>query len=475
LAGPLVAVFIWLFVKLSPDNPQISLMAGMTAWMVIWWISEAVNLAVTALVPVLMLPVLGIADVKSVSQQYTDSIIFLFFGGFMIAFAIEKWGLHKRIALKILSLVGVSPRTVLFGTMLATFLISNWISNTATTMMLFSAVLALVQETKQYLKKDKEKFAAAMLMGLAFSATIGGMATPVGTPPNMYFFKMFRETYANNIEFNFLKWSMIGFPIAVVFLWFTYFILSRYFLDKQGKFEIGREFFRKQYHSLGKMSYEEKWVFGIFLSCVFLWFSRADIDMGTFKLHGWANFMKVPKFIDDSFVALAAALLLFLLPSKREKGEALLVWDDAKKIRYDIILMFGSGFALAYGFEVTGLSSWLAEQLLVLKGIPVVFIILGICIIVTIISEFASNIASIQLAIPVMMALQKNMEVSPLLLMIPATFAASLGFMLPVATAANTIVFGTKMIHIRDMFKVGIILDLAGILIITLMCYLYLS
>jgi len=199
-------------------------MAGLAVWMVIWWISEAVNLAVTALVPVLMLPALGIADVKSVSQQYTDSIIFLFFGGFMIAFAIEKWGLHKRIALKILSVVGVSPRTVLFGTMLATFLISNWISNTATTMMLFSAVLALIHETKQYLKKDKEKFASAMLMGLAFSATIGGMATPVGTPPNMYFFKMFRETYAQTIESNFLKWSMIGFPIAALFLIFTYYV-----------------------------------------------------------------------------------------------------------------------------------------------------------------------------------------------------------------------------------------------------------
>ncbi len=450
-------------------------MAGIAAWMVIWWISEAVNLAVTALIPVLMLPFWGIAEVKAVAQQYTDSIIFLFFGGFMIAFAIEKWGLHKRIALKILSLVGVSPRTVLFGTMLAAFLISNWISNTATTMMLFSAVLALVHETKQYLKKDKEKFAAAMLMGLAFSATIGGMATPVGTPPNMYFFKVFRETYAQTIEFNFLKWSMIGFPIAIVFLWFTYFVLSRYFLDRQGKFEIGRDYFHAQYKKLGKMSYEEKWVFGIFISCVLLWFSRADIDMGSFKLYGWANLMRAPKYIDDSFVALSAALLLFLLPSKEQKGEALLVWDDAKKIRYDIILMFGSGFALAYGFEVTGLSNWLAEQLMVLKGVSPVFIILGICVIVTLISEFASNIASIQLAIPVMMALQKNMDISPMLLMIPATFAASLGFMLPVATAANTIVFGTKMIHIRDMFKVGIILDIIGILIITLMCYLYLS
>ncbi|MFO0357072.1 MAG: SLC13 family permease [Sphingobacteriaceae bacterium] len=465
----------WLFIDLSPTNPQISLMAGVALWMCIWWVSEAVNLAVTALIPVLVLPILGIAEVKSVAQQYTDSIIFLFFGGFMIAFAIEKWGLHKRIALKILSVVGTSPRTVLFGTMLATFLISNWISNTATTVMLFSAVLALVLETKQYLKHDKEKFAAAMLLGLAFSATIGGMATPVGTPPNMYFFKVFREMYATQYEFNFLKWSAIGYPISFTFLLVCYFILSRYFIPKLNSFSIGKDFFREQYKALGKMGSEEKWVFGIFITCVLLWFSRADIDLGSVKLHGWANLFKAPKFIDDSFVAIAAALALFLIPSKTDKGHALLEWDDAKKIRYDIILMFGSGFALAYGFEVTGLSNWLASQLMILKGVPVFFIILGICCIVTIISEFASNIASIQLAIPVMIALQKNMDVSPLLLMIPATFASSLGFMLPVATAANTIVFGTKMIHTKDMFKVGIVLDVLGILIITLMCYLYLG
>ncbi len=450
-------------------------MAGVAIWMCIWWISEAVNLAVTALVPVLMLPILGIAEVKSVAQQYTDSIIFLFFGGFMIAFAIEKWGLHKRIALKILSVVGTSPRTVLFGTMLSTFLISNWISNTATTMMLFSAVLALISETKQYLARDKEKFAAAMLLGLAFSATIGGMATPVGTPPNMYFFKVFRETYASQIEFNFLKWSMIGFPIALALLLVCYLVLSKYFLAKLNAFEIGKDYFKKQYHHLGKMSYEEKWVFGIFISCALLWLTRADIDLGSFKFHGWANLLRAPNFVDDSFVAIAAALLLFLLPSKAHKGNAVLEWEDAKKIRYDIILMFGSGFALAYGFEVTGLSNWLAGQLMVLKGVPTFFIIFGICCIVTIISEFASNIASIQLAIPVMMALQKNMDVSPLLLMIPATFASSLGFMLPVATAANTNVFGTKMIHTKDMFKIGIVLDFLGILIITLLCYLYLG
>jgi sodium-dependent dicarboxylate transporter 2/3/5 len=473
--GPLLAMLFWFFIELDKDSRQVSLMAGVAVWMVVWWFSEAVNLAVTALVPVLMLPVLGIADCKSVSQQYTDSIVFLFIGGFMLAFAIEKWHLHKRIALKILSVVGTKPATVLFGVMISTYLISNWISNTATTMMLFGAVFALVQETKEYIEKNSGKFAAALLLGLAFSATIGGMATPVGTPPNMYFFKAYKEAFPDANDLNFLKWSAIGYPISLCFLILTFFVLNFYFLKGKVELKIHKQFFKDSYNKLGKFSWEEKWVFGIFISCILLWFTRADIDFGSFKFKGWNHIFVVPKYVDDAFVAILAALILFLVPSKANKGEALLIWDDAKKLRYDIILMFGSGFALAYGFEVTGLSGWLAEALTVLKGVSPVLIILGICIIVTIISEFASNIASIQLAIPIMIALQKDLDLPPLLLMMPATFAASLGFMLPVATAANTIVFGTKEIHIKDMLRVGIVLDAIGILLITLLCYLYLG
>lgn len=470
-----MALVFWFFIELDENNHQVSLMAGVAMWMVVWWFSEAVSLAVTALVPVLMLPVLGIADCKTVSQQYTDSIVFLFIGGFMLAFAIEKWHLHKRIALKILCIVGTKPSTILFGVMISTYLISNWISNTATTMMLFGAVFALVHETKEYIHKNSGKFAAALLLGLAFSATIGGLATPVGTPPNMYFFKAYKEAFPLANDLNFLRWSAIGYPISLVFLALTFFVLNVYFIRKKVELKIHDKFFQDSYNKLGKFSYEEKWVFGIFISCMLMWLTRADIDFGGFKYRGWNHIFIVPKYVDDAFVALLAALVLFLVPSKANRGQALLIWDDARKLRYDIILMFGSGFALAFGFEITGLSGWLAASLAVLKGVSPILIILGICVIVTIISEFASNIASIQLAIPVMIALQKDLEVAPLLLMMPATFAASLGFMLPVATAANTIVFGTKEINIKDMLRVGLILDLLGILLITFMCYLYLG
>jgi solute carrier family 13 (sodium-dependent dicarboxylate transporter), member 2/3/5 len=472
--GPVLALLVWVFTDLEPGNKAVTLMAGVAVWMCTWWFTEAVSFGITAMVPVLMLPLLGIANVKEVARQYSDSIIFLFIGGFMLAFAIEKWNFHKRIALKVLSIVGRTPSTVLLGVMVSTFLISNWISNTATTMMLFAAVLALVQEMRQHIREHHDRFAAALLLGLAFAATIGGMATPVGTPPNMYFFKQFREAYAGDTDLNFLKWTMVGFPISITFLLITYFTLNWYFLKRSVQVNIDRSYFHRAYKDLGPFSQEEKWVFSLFVACILLWLTRADIDFGAFTFMGWNHAFPVPAYIDDSFVAVLAALLLFVIPSKKNRGEGLLVWEDAKKLRYDIILMFGSGFALAYGFEVSGLSGWLASTLTVLRGVHPLLVIIGICMIVTVISEFASNIASIQLAIPVMVALQKDLSLPPLLLMMPATFAASLGFMLPVATAANTIVFGTRQIRIRDMVRVGLILDLAGISIIAVFCYLYL-
>ncbi|MCU0360410.1 MAG: SLC13 family permease [Bacteroidia bacterium] len=474
LLGPLLAALICFFTDLDAQNPKVTYMAAITVWMCTWWFSEAVSLAVTALVPVLMLPLFGISEVKGVAQQYTDSIIFLFIGGFMLAFAIEKWNLHKRIAFRILTVVGTKASTILFGVMLTSFLISNWISNTATTVMLFSAVYALIHETREHIEKYSGKFAAALLLGLAFSATIGGMATPVGTPPNMYFFKAFQEAFPEH-NLNFVTWSAIGFPLSAVFLLCCYAVLNLYFIRGKVQLKMNADYFKTELNKLGPMSYEEKIVFGTSLIAIALWLTRADINFGTFQYKGWSHIFSYPSYFDDSLVALCAAMALFLIPSKNEKGKSLLEWEDAKKIRYDIILMFGSGFALAYGFEKSGLSHWLASSLQVFRSVSPVVLILCVCVVVTIISEFASNIASIQLVIPIMLALHKEMDVDPLLLMMPATFAASLGFMLPVATAANTIVFGTKEIQMRDMLRVGLVLDAIGILLITTFCYFYLA
>ena len=472
LAGPFACFVVSSLVSTSSNSDVTGHMAGIATWMAIWWFTESVHLAVTALIPVLFLPVFGIADAKTVAKQYTDSIIFLFIGGFMIAFAIEKHGLHKRIALKILSVVGNKPSTILMGIMLSAYLISNWISNTATTIMLFGAVMALLAELDNHVHEGKRKFESAMLLGLAFAATIGGMATPVGTPPNLFFFKEYSKAFPESNDLNFLTWAKIGFPLSFSFLILTFFVLKTYFL-KEITINLPRNFFKMELEKEGKINRDQKLIYFVFISCMLLWFTRDNLTIGQFQFMGWKNLFPKPDAIDDSCVAIAAAFFLFLFPSQKRKGESILMWEDASKIRYDIILMFGSGFALAYGFEQSGLSSWLAHSLTFFKGIPVFLLILSLCIIVTIISEFASNIASIQLCIPILIAIQKELEINPLLLMIPATFAASLGFMLPVATAANTIVFGTKKIMMKDMFRVGLILDIAGILLITTFVYFY--
>ena len=471
LVGPFLAILVGCLVKQSSGDNKTSQMAGIACWMAIWWFTEAVHLAVTAFIPILFMPLFGIAEAKLVARQYTDSIIFLFIGGFMLAFAIEKHGLHKRIALKILSFVGNNPSRILFGIMLSTYLISNWISNTATTIMLFGAVMALISELDNYIHEGKRKFEAALLLGLAFSATIGGMATPVGTPPNLFFFKEYMKAFPEAQDLNFLTWAKIGFPLSFSLLITCFLVLKYYFLRKT-EINLDRNFFKHELKKEGKATREQRIIAIIFLSCMVLWFTRENLNFGSFGFRGWKNLFPNPDAVDDSTVALAASLLLFLIPTKEGK-ENILEWNDAGKLRYDIILMFGSGFALAYGFEISGLSEWLAGSLAIFKNVPVFILVFFICVIVTLISEFASNIASIQLCIPILISMQKELDIHPLLLMIPATFAASLGFMLPVATAANTIVFGTKKIEIRDMFRVGLILDLVGILLITAFVFLF--
>jgi len=472
--APLLALGLFLLMSSNGINPNVAKMAGLALWIAIWWLTEAVHLAVTSLLPIIFLPILGIADSKTTAQQYMDPIIFLFIGGFIIAFAIEKWELHKRIAYKILQIVGVSTSRILFGIMLTSFLLSMWISNTATVMMLISAVIAIILQVENLFSEEKHShnFSTAVLIGLAYSATIGGMATLVGTPTNMIFYREYVEKYSGQGDLNFFTWFAIGFPIALLFLIVTFFILKRLFL-KNSKFEhLPEHHFGKMYQNLGKMSFEEIVISIIFLSTAVLWFTRADIDFGIIKLYGWNNFFAKKEFLQDSTVAIAMAVLLFIIPAKSKPNRAILVWDDVKKLPFGIILLFGGGFALAKGFELSGLTIWLGSQLQFVAGANIYLVILLLCVLITIISEFASNVACIQLMLPILIAMQHTMGVNPLMLMIPATLASSLGFMLPVATAPNTIVYGSGKIKTKDMLKAGLLIDIVGIIIISLFSFL---
>jgi sodium-dependent dicarboxylate transporter 2/3/5 len=400
-----------------------------------------------------------------------DQTIFLFIGGFLLAFAIERWNLHERIALSILSKLGNHPGTMLAGIMITTFLISMWVSNTATTMMMISAVLAVIlqMEKNDISTLQKNAIAKSLLLGLAYAASIGGMATLVGTPPNMIFYKIYLDTYKGAGDMDFFNWFIVGFPVAVLLLIAAFFILKLVFLRHTKQILFDRNFFVTDLRQLGKMTWEEKTVAFIFTVTAVLWFTRSDIDFGSFSLKGWNHiFGANASYITDSTVAVAMAFLLFLIPSKNEKGKMLMSWEEAKKLPFGIILLFGSGFALSKGFEESGLSTWLAHQLVFLEHASPFVIIGGICVIVCVISELASNIACIQLVLPILIAIQKVTNLPPLMLMVPATLAASLGFMLPVATAPNTIVFGSGRMHAADMRNAGSLLDVAGIIIITL-------
>jgi sodium-dependent dicarboxylate transporter 2/3/5 len=476
IAGPLLAFLIAQVPTPIQTSPHIMVMLGITIWIALWWFTEAVHIAITSLIPFLLIPSTGISNIKDVASQYMDPVLFLFIGGFFLAFAIERWGLHKRIALKILSISGKNASMLLLGVMLTSYIMSMWISNTATVMMLISAVLSVINQIDTIIdnKTHHRKLAAALLIGLAYAATIGGMATLVGTPPNMIFFRTYTAAYPTANDLTFLSWFKVGFPISIIMLFAAWFILKLQIPKKDLHGVFNLENFKNDYKALGIISKDEKLVGSIFITTAILWFTRADLDFGSWKINGWANLFPFPNQIQDSTVAIGMSLLLFLIPSQTEPNRNLLEWKETSKLPFDIILLFGSGFALAKGFEESGLSNYLASCLIMFKGVHPLFIILIICTIITIISEFASNVASIQLALPILISLQQALQLPPLLLLLPATLAASLGFMLPVATAPNTIVFASGHIKVKELANSGILVNISGIVIISLLCYLFL-
>lgn len=472
ISGPVSALLFWFVVELDVQNHQVSLMAGVVVWMAIWWLTEAVPLAITSLLPVILLPLLGIADSKVVCSQYMDSIIFLFIGGFLLAFAIERWQLHHRMALKVLLLTGSTPTKLLVGIMLTAYLLSMWVSNTATVMILISAVSAAISQLELSGTSNK-KVNSALMLGLAYAASIGGMATLVGTPTNMIFYREYLANFPQNHDMNFFEWFKVGLPISLLMLFGTFLIL-RYLIIGRQKLTLKNHsnVLKQAYLRLGKLNYEEKVVSFIFLLTVMLWFTRAEIDMGNFTLFGWNKLFSHPEYITDATVVILMSTLLFFIPSKSEKGSFILTWSDAEKLPFNIILLFGGGFAMAKGFELSGLSNWVAGSMNFLQEVPPFLFIIGMCLLICIISEFASNVACIQLMLPVLAAFNKEMNLDPLVLMIPATLAASLGFVLPIATAPNTIVFATGKVKAREMFRAGIWVDIIGIIIIAIFMYL---
>ncbi len=466
IIGPLMGCLAyWLLSTNGLDHAKAATVL-VTIWMGIWWITEVIDLGVTSFLPFLLFPLLGVLDANTVAAQYMEQTIFLFVGGFFLAYAMERWNLHQRLAFSIILKAGSTPSRVLLGIMITTFTVSMWISNTATTVMLLAAVLAIVRHEHLFPKSGHAKIATGYLLALAYTASIGGMATLVGTPPNMILAGFMDKIEPGAVNFN--RWFVFGFPFALTFGTIAFFFIRYRFIPKSDDLRFDRNYIREKLEALGPLQTEEKRVIAIFLLAVLGWFTRIDLDFGAFRIPGWSNLLPEGKMIKDSTIAIFAALLLFLIPAKKKDAGALLNWSDVTRLPFRIILLFGSGFALAEAFERTGLAQWLAGHLQVLHGMPAWIMVLGVAVMATALSEFASNVASVQLMLPILAPLAVSLEVDPLVLMFPATIAASFGYMMPVATAANTIVYGTGYIPVRQMMRTGLFLNIIGILLLTL-------
>jgi len=463
-----------IFADLDPGNPELTYCFALAILMAIWWITEAVPLAVTALLPVALFPLFGIVDGKTVSSLYFNYIIFLFLGGFLMAFAMERWNLHRRIALKILILFGISPGKILLGFMLSTAFLSMWMSNTATAMMMVPIALSIIFKLEESLgEKKMGKYGLGLLFGIAYSSSIGGIATLVGTPPNALFASVSSIIFKEMPEITFANWFIFAFPVTILIFIISWFLLYFMYKPRDSWKHVQIDEFRREYAALGKMKQEERVVLILFIILAFLWIFRAGITIQSFTIPGWSSLLKEPSYINDGTIAIFISLLLFMIPSKSKSGAKLMDWETAKKIPWGIILLFGGGFALAEGFVQSGLSVWFGEQLSGLANVPPIVITLSVVTMMSFLTELTSNVASTEMILPILAGLSTTIKMNPLLLMIPATIAASLAFMLPVATPPNAIIFGTNRLQVKDMVKTGFILNMCGVIIATLIMYFW--
>ena len=517
--GPLVFLLMLAFVELDPGNPLVTRMAAVILWMAIWWMTEAIPLAATALLPIPLFPFLGImrgrevgagsrvdlsaASIQdgfsardfdvvfpNVASQYMDWIILLFMGGFIIAVAVEKWNLHKRIALNILRVVGGQPHRLVLGFMLATGFLSMWLSNTATALMMMPMGMSLILlyeelnagllKQGQVIDRRAENFGLTLLLGIAYSASIGGFATLIGTPPNGVLATQLPQLFPEAPDLTFSTWMIFALPMSGVYMILAWLLLTRLVFPLPSTTPFtGRDFIQNELRKLGPMSVEERRVLAIFVSFALLLMTRkerlfgADVD-----IFGWSYYLDnllrsvgstpVGSLIDDGTVSVGMALTLFMIPAGKAIGGKLLSWDDAKKIPWGILLLFGGGLAIAKGFTTSGLSDYIASQLQIWLGNASPFVIVVSTVgIITGLTEVASNTATISLSLPIMASLSQAIEAHPLLLLIPTTVAASCAFMLPVSTPPNAIVYGSGRIPIMKMVIAGIWLDVLSVVLLT--------
>ncbi len=487
VAGPVLAVLVFFLLPQSGLTPAARASGGLATLMAVWWMTEALPLEATALLPLVLLPLSGVYEsgnaFKRAAAPYADPAIFLFLGGFMIALAIERWGLHRRIALLTLLAVGTSPNRLVGGFLLATGLISMWISNTATAVMMLPIGMAVVGLLSERLRQgsressqlpvasgqsgsDAANFATSILLAIAYAASLGGFATLVGTPPNIYFAGYMRD---QGLPIDFGRWMLFATPLSWVYLFIAWLLLTQWlFPVRMREIPGGRELIVDEYQKLGKMSRGEWIVLAVFVCTAGLWMFREPLV----KWEWLTTTIPVVKSIDDSVVAMMGAIALFLIPVDPARHVFALDWKTAVKLPWGVLLLFGGGLSLAGAMNDSGLARWIGQQVGVLEGMPTFWQIVLIVALIVFSGELTSNLAAVVALLPILFEVARGLKIDPLLLCVPAVVAASCGFMLPVATPPNAIVFGSGHIKLGQMVRAGFLLDCVAVVLVPIFTYL---
>jgi sodium-dependent dicarboxylate transporter 2/3/5 len=472
--GILLAFACYYFVP-SEAHPQAPIMAAIVTVMAIFWIFEVVPIAITSLFPIFLFPLFGILDTKTTALFFGKEIIFLFLGGLMLAQGIQNSNLHKRIALHIVNFIGSKPANLVLGFMIATAGLSMWISNTASVMVMMPIGLSIIEEIKE-VKDSKNflsKFAVALMLGIAYAADIGGMATLIGTPPNLVFMEMYHDLFPDLPTIGFTQWMMMGLPISITFL-FTGWLLMTKVIFRMPKIKVfeSKNLIKDLLKDLGELRRDELASGLVFLSAAILWVTGSDITLSeSFTIHGWRSTLGL-EMVSDASIAIATSLLLFMIPSKDRPKEMLLTWGKVRELPWGILLLFGGGFAIAGGFNSSGLSTIIGNVIANIGIDSPLIIIIIVCTILTFLTELTSNTATTNLILPILAKASAVLGLDPRILMIPATLSASCAFMMPIASPTQAIVFGSGHVKIKQMIRAGILFNLLGIIIVTGVFYL---
>ncbi len=425
--------------------------------MAIWWMTEAIPISATALLPLALFPLLGIADIRAAAVPYANPLVFLFLGGFLIAAGMERWNLHRRLALRIIAMMGPRPYAILAGFMIAAAFLSMWVSNTATALMMLPIGLSVAELVRRADSKEVEHFTIGLMLVIAYSCSIGGIATLVGTPPNAFFAGFMLETY--DVSIGFVEWMQVGVPMALIALPVMYFVVTRVVYPiKIREIPGGAAFIDSELAAMGRMSRPEKMVMVLFIAAAVLWMTRPLLAP------------MIPG-LSDAGIAMGVGILFFLLPVDVPKRVFLLEWNDAERLPWGLLILFGGGLSLAAAINDTGLAAWLGAQAGLIENWPVFLIILAIATTIILLTELTSNIATVAAFLPIVASIGVGLGESPLVFAVPAVLAASCAFMLPVATPPNAIVYSSEYVTIPRMARAGILLNVLFVFLVSLIAY----